>query len=35
VLERVLWLLLTIGAGAAIYAAALVILGLRPRHLRH
>jgi putative peptidoglycan lipid II flippase len=35
VLERVLWLLLTIGAGAAVYAAALAMLGLRPRHLRH
>jgi putative peptidoglycan lipid II flippase len=33
--ERVLWLLLTIGAGALVYAAVLAVLGLRPRHLRH
>lgn len=35
VLDRVLWLLLAIGAGAAAYAVVLVALGLRPRHLRH
>lgn len=33
--ERVLRLLLTIGAGAAAYLAALVAMGFRPRHLRH
>jgi putative peptidoglycan lipid II flippase len=35
VLPRVLWLLLTIGAGAVAYGIALLALGLRPRDLRH
>lgn len=35
VLPRVLWLGLAIGAGAAAYLASLMLLGLRPRHLRH
>lgn len=35
VLDRVLWLLLTIIAGAGTYAAALLLLGMRPRDLRH
>jgi putative peptidoglycan lipid II flippase len=34
-LQRWLWLLLTIAAGAAAYGAVLVAFGLRPRHLRH
>ena len=32
---RVGWLVLTIGAGAGCYALVLLMLGLRPRHLRH
>ncbi|TKS53591.1 murein biosynthesis integral membrane protein MurJ [Luteimonas yindakuii] len=32
---RVGWLVLTIGAGAGCYGLVLVMLGLRPRHLRH
>jgi putative peptidoglycan lipid II flippase len=32
---RVGWLLATIAAGAATYGVALLVLGLRPRHLRH
>lgn len=33
-LWRWLWLLVAVGAGAVTYAAVLVMLGLRPRHLR-
>ncbi|WP_255682134.1 murein biosynthesis integral membrane protein MurJ [Luteimonas sp. BDR2-5] len=33
--QRIGWLLLVIGAGAGAYAAAMLALGLRPRHLRH
>ena len=32
---RWLWLLGVVGAGAAAYGATLLVLGLRPRHLRH
>jgi putative peptidoglycan lipid II flippase len=32
---RWLWLLVAVGAGAAAYGASLLVLGLRPRHLRH
>ncbi|QSX77306.1 murein biosynthesis integral membrane protein MurJ [Agrilutibacter solisilvae] len=32
---RWLWLLVAVGAGALAYGAALLALGLRPRHLRH
>jgi putative peptidoglycan lipid II flippase len=32
---RWLWLLVAVGAGAGAYGAMLVMLGLRPRHLRH
>lgn len=34
-LWRWLWLLAAVGAGAVTYTVALVLLGLRPRHLRH
>ena len=34
-LWRWIWLLATIGAGAAAYGAVLLMAGLRPRHLRH
>ena len=32
--ERVLWLLAVVGLGAVLYFASLLLLGLRPRHLR-
>jgi putative peptidoglycan lipid II flippase len=32
---RVSWLFVVIGAGALAYGATLLVLGLRPRHLRH
>lgn len=35
ILNRVLWLLLVIGSGGAVYGAVLLALGLRPRDLRH
>ncbi|MDX1549437.1 MAG: polysaccharide biosynthesis C-terminal domain-containing protein, partial [Lysobacter spongiicola] len=35
VLWRWLWLLAVVAAGAGAYGAALLALGLRPRHLRH
>lgn len=33
-MDRVLWLSLIVGAGIAVYFAVLLIVGLRPRHLR-
>ncbi|MCD9006385.1 murein biosynthesis integral membrane protein MurJ [Luteimonas sp. XNQY3] len=33
--HRIGWLVLVIGAGGATYVAAMIALGLRPRHLRH
>jgi putative peptidoglycan lipid II flippase len=32
---RWVWLLAAVGAGGAVYGATLLLLGLRPRHLRH
>ncbi len=34
-LWRWLWLLAAVGAGGVTYAAVLLVMGLRPRHLRH